>query len=132
MTYKPYETYDFQADLSKGKVGEELVKAYLYGENLEVEVKTDFMWKKTGNLYIETECYMQSTGKYEPSAYTKGYGDVWAFVIGKMVLWVPQDCLKKVVDLYGKDAECVNSQNPSRGKLIKPIHLIEMEWRRPS
>ena len=124
-TYSKY--YDFHADLRRGKVGEALAEAFLIGNEFDVEVKTDFKAKETGNLYIELECYHQSTGKYEPSGFATTKA---AFVIGQSVYFVKMDCVRRVVDLFGRDIECKNSENPSRGKLITPQQLIEMEWRR--
>ena len=123
------KTYDFQADLAKGQIGEELAKALIMGE-IEVEVKTDFKWKETGNLYIELECYHQSTGKYELSGLSTTTADYWAFVLGQSVYFSKVDCLNRVVDLFGRDVECRDSQNPSKGKLIKVEQLMDMEWRR--
>jgi hypothetical protein len=130
MTYKPYETSDFKADLSKGKDGEALAKALLLNDEIEVEVKTDLKWKETGNLYIETECYIHATGQYEPSGLSTTTADVWAFVLGQSVYYVKVDCLKRVVEHFGREVECKIEPNPSRGKLITPQQLMEMEGRR--
>lgn len=131
MTYKPKETYDFQADLRVGKVGEALVKNYLYEESVDVEVKTDVKWKKTGNLYIEDKFWSQVHGDV-PGGFKTTEADVWAFVMGKCVLWVPYDTLSRAVDKWGEEAKCTNSENPSEGRLITPGQILQMEMRRPA
>jgi hypothetical protein len=131
MTYKPYETYDFQADLRKGKVGEALVKNYLYEESVDVEVKTDFMWKKTGNVYIEDKVWSQVHGLV-PGGFQTTEADVWAFVLGKCVLWVPYDTLSRAVNEFGDPKECKNSGNPSEGRVLTPGQILQMEMRRPA
>lgn len=128
--YTAYEYSDFQADLSKGKDGEAFAEALLMGDKFKVEVKTDLKWKETGNLYIETECYIHATGQYEPSGLSTTDADVWAFVLGQSIYFVKVDCLKRVVNLFGRDIECKIEPNPSRGKLITPQQLMEMEARR--
>lgn len=125
-----FPAYDFHADLKRGQKGEAFAEALLLSDDINVEVKTDFKWKETQNIYIELECYHQSTGKYELSGLNVTTADYWAFVLGKSVLFTKVDCLKRTVELFGREVECVNSGNPSKGRVITPQQLIEMEWRR--
>lgn len=127
-TYSKY--YDFYADLKRGQVGEELAEVFLIGDAFHVEVKTDFRAKETGNLYIEMECDYGATGNYVPSGFATTKAEVAAFVFGQSVYFVKMDCVNRVVKLYGREIECRDSQNPSKGYLITPMQLIEMEWRR--
>jgi hypothetical protein len=131
MTYKPYERNDFEADLRIGKVGEALVKNYLYEEKVKVEVKRDLKWKETGNLYIEQEVWSQVHGDV-PGGFKTTDADVWAFVMGKCVLWVPHDTLSRAVLKSEREGSCDWSANPSKGKLITPGQILQMEMRRPA
>ena len=66
---------NFAYDLEVGQNGENIFADLLTGK--KIEVKTDFQASRTGNLYIEFECW----GKQSGLATTKA--DFWVFLIMK-------------------------------------------------
>lgn len=73
---------DFDVDLERGKVGEELLETFLADlqDGAKFEVKTDYRAWDTGNLYIETKQYRkpdQSDIKLSGINITKA--DWWVF-----------------------------------------------------
>lgn len=107
---------NFAYDLKFGQEGEKSVHNVLSIET--VEVKRDSKWFDTGNLYIETECYMMSSGKYEPSGLSKTEATHWAFSLDDLTVIVPTETLRTVVSRAGRSIVCNIPPNPSRGFLI--------------
>ena len=114
---------NFAYDLEFGQEGENAVRNLLTIET--VEVKRDAKWFETGNLYIETECFMMRSGEYEPSGLAKTEASHWAFSLDDLTVIVPTETLRKVVETYGRKVECKIPPNPSRGYLIKLGHISE-------
>ena len=69
---------DFDLDYGYGLQGENLVDALLRGANT-VEVKRDRRWWDTGNIFIETECYFQTSQSWEQSGLSVTKAEYWAF-----------------------------------------------------
>lgn len=117
---------DFDLDFSKGKAGENLVEGAIVAlcEGSTVEVKTDLKWQKTGNLYVETECFYQTSQSWEPSGLSVTKATHWAFVLNGLIIILPTDDLRKVVEVEGTTIECKIEPNPSRGFLIRPEHIL--------
>ncbi len=53
------------------------------------EVKRDRRWHETGNLYIEVECWYNSTQSWQASGIAVTEADYWAFVLEESVLMIP-------------------------------------------
>ena len=112
---------DFDIDLSKGKVGEALVEDTLISGT--IEVKTDLRWKDTGNIYVETECFYQTSGQWEPSGLSVTKADWWAFVLNGFFVLVRTEDLRLIVQTEGTSIDCKIEPNPSRGFLIRLDHI---------
>lgn len=84
---------DFDLDLARGQVGEQLVKRLITQEDLKVEVKSDFKAQHTGNVAIE----LQSRDK--PSGLSITTADYWAIVLnnGKQVIFIETEKLRQMV-----------------------------------
>lgn len=88
---------NFKYCLEKGKLGEDLVNKLLNNE-LSHEVKTDFMCKDTGNVFVE----FQSRGK--DSGTNISTSDYWEFVLPynstdlPCVVFIPLIKLKKLIE----------------------------------
>lgn len=112
---------DWDLDFSKGKYGEDLVVDVMSGTH--VEVKTDYQWQRTGNIYIEFSCYNNTQGKFIPSGIDTTKADWQSYVLIKdgkhpSIVTFPTSLIKRVV----KDcsiAEMNNGANPSKGYLMK-------------
>ena len=115
---------NFSTDLIFGQEGEQLVEELLTGGR-SVEVKRDAKWVKTGNLYIETECYYRAKNAWGPSGVTTTRADYWAFVLEDMVLIAPTAAVRYAVDEFGSPIACNIEPNPSKGYLITVPHLLK-------
>ena len=87
----------FDIDLAYGKVREDLVKEMLQDKKIEVKSERD-VWKRTGNIAIEYQCY----GK--PSGINATEADYWFhnLCVGEDVyatLVFKTENLKKIIDL---------------------------------
>lgn len=116
------ELSDFDLDLTVGQAGEQTVANLLTIET--VEVKTDLKWRDTGNLYVETLCWHNSTQSWELSGINVTKATHWAFNMEGMVLIVETHLLAEACRELGRPIECNIEPNPSRGVLIKPEQII--------
>jgi hypothetical protein len=116
---------DFDLDFSNGKEGEDLVEGILKDILTgTIEVKRDNKWVKTGNIYIETECFFQTSGMYEPSGLSVTKASHWAFVLENFVLILPTEDLKEIVAVEGHPISTDIEPNPTKGFLIKIDNII--------
>ena len=86
----------FDIDLAYGKVREDLIKEMLQDKKIEVKSERD-VWKRTGNIAIEYQCY----GK--PSGINATEADYWFhnLCVGEDVyatLVFKTENLKKIID----------------------------------
>jgi hypothetical protein len=114
---------DFDLDYGYGLQGENLVDALLRGANT-VEVKRDRRWWDTGNIYIETECYFQTSQSWEQSGLSVTRAEYWAFVLESGVVLVPTNHVKYAVKIFGRAITCDIEPNRSKGYLIKAEDLL--------
>jgi hypothetical protein len=113
---------NWDLDLRAGEAGESYLADLLHADT--IEVKTDRRWKDTGNIFIETECFQQSTQKWEPSGISISKATHWAFVLGNMVLIVSKNELSSAVEWLGYPVENKMPPNPSKGYIVTPQALI--------
>jgi len=116
---------DWDLDLKFGQEGESTVANLLSIET--VEVKRDARWKETGNLYIETECWYNASQSWKPSGLNVSKATHYAFVLEGMVVILPTEDLKAVVEKNGRQIECKIEPNPSKGYLIKLSNIVEYQ-----
>lgn len=114
---------NWDLDYRAGLEGESKVADLLHLDT--VEVKTDKKWVKTGNLYIETECYYQNEQAWKPSGIRVSQATHWGFVLEDSVLIVPLFRLKEVIWEVGRPITCDIQPNPSRGYLVTPAVILE-------
>lgn len=117
---------DFDLDFRKGVQGENRVERAVQGM-LEgtIEVKTDFQWKRTGNIYVETECFYQRHQDWRPSGLSVSKSDLYSFVLNDMIITIPTPLLKEVVKAHGRAIECRIEPNQTKGYLIKLSNIVE-------
>lgn len=113
---------NWDLDLRAGEAGESYVADLLHADT--IEVKTDRRWKDTGNLYVETYCFQQSSQTWEKSGVLVSKATHWAFVIDDAILIVPTRKLKQAVLDIGWHTETKMPPNPTKGYLISPSNLI--------
>jgi len=115
----------FDVDLSRGEWGENLLIDILRSHGEQLEIKTDFQWQKTGNLFIEKECWYNQLGKFDGSGITTTTSQWWVSVCvvdGKMpsISINPVSLIKKAIEMNDCPlVEMNDGQNPSRGYLVK-------------
>lgn len=112
-------------DYRDGLVGESLTAEIIK----TAEVKTDYQWQKTGNFYIEYECWYNNDGKWKPSGIEVTEANYWSLVmpvrdLKPVVLDVPTSLLKKLCKQSPK-AEMNDGANPSKGYLVKVSQIFE-------
>jgi len=116
----------FDIDLAYGKVREDLIKEMLQDKKIEVKSERD-VWKRTGNIAIEYECY----GK--PSGINATEADYWFhnLCVGEDVyatLVFKTENLKKIIDsLERKVSVNGGDHNASRMYLISLQKLFSSD-----
>ena len=116
----------FDIDLAYGKVREDLIKDMLQDKKIEVKSERD-VWKRTGNIAIEYECY----GK--PSGINATEADYWFhnLCVGEDVyatLVFKTENLKKILDsLERKVSVNGGDHNASRMYLISLQKLFDLK-----
>ena len=128
MSLKPksIDRKKFDIDLAYGKVREDLIKDMLQDKKIEVKSERD-VWKRTGNIAIEYECY----GK--PSGINATEADYWFhnLCVGEDVyatLVFKTENLKKILDsLERKVSVNGGDHNASRMYLISLQKLFDLK-----
>ena len=116
----------FDIDLAYGKVREDLIKEMLQDKKIEVKSERD-VWKRTGNIAIEYQCY----GK--PSGINATEADYWFHnlcvsedVYAKLVF--KTENLKKIIDsLERKVSVSGGDHNASRMYLVSLQKLFDVK-----
>ena len=128
MSLKPKskDRKKFDIDLAYGKVREDMIKEMLQDKKIEVKSERD-VWKRTGNIAIEYECY----GK--PSGINATEADYWFhnLCVGEDVyatLVFKTENLKKILDsLERKVSVNGGDHNASRMYLISLQKLFDLK-----
>ena len=110
---------DFRFDLMVGKLGEDYLSAIL--EDKKVEVKTDFLAHKTGNVFVEYKSRGQKSG------ISISQSDFYAFIISnENILLIETVKLKKLCRGYlGTERDVKGGDhNTSFGILLPLTDLI--------
>jgi hypothetical protein len=115
----------FDLDFRYGYAGEQLVEELLTNGKT-VEVKRDRRWHETGNLYIEVQCWYNSTQSWQASGIAVTEADYWAFVLEENVLMIPTVNVIQAINKYGRQITCEIPPNKSRGFLITVNDLLSV------
>ena len=128
--------YRWDLDLSVGEWGENLLAKILQDAGGHIEVKTDLQWQRTGNIFVETECFYVNENKVKPSALNTSEAEYYAFILPwpnrlPLIKIIPTELLKLVVKAKGKLIPAnQDGRNPTEGYLIK-LQDIEDFMRTP-
>ena len=126
LTPKSKDRKKFDIDLAYGKVREDMIQDMLQDKKIEVKSERD-VWKRTGNIAIEYECY----GK--PSGINATEADYWFhnLCVGEDVyatLVFKTENLKKILDsLERKVSVNGGDHNASRMYLISLQKLFDLK-----
>jgi len=108
---------DFSHDLEIGQIGEKALGNIL--ENKKVEVKTDFIAQRTGNVFVEYE----SRGK--PSGIAKSQADYWCFVLSNhQIVLITSEKLKEIARKHLGKSVLGGDNNTSKGVLVPVKELL--------
>lgn len=114
---------DWDIDFRDGYAGEETVAKLLSIDT--VEVKTQRMWKHTGNLFIEFTQLKQTKDNWELSGILKSKATHYAFVLEELVLIVPTRKLWEYCQQYPRTTTNRDSATPGVGYLVNVNHLLQ-------
>ena len=126
LTPKSKDRKKFDIDLAYGKVREDMIQDMLQDKKIEVKSERD-VWKRTGNIAIEYECY----GK--PSGINATEADYWFhnLCVGEDIyatLIFKTENLKKILDsLERKVSVNGGDHNASRMYLISLQKLFDVK-----
>ena len=126
LTPKSKDRKKFDIDLAYGKVREDMIKEMLQDKKIEVKSERD-VWKRTGNIAIEYECY----GK--PSGINATEADYWFhnLCVGEDIyatLIFKTENLKKIIDsLERKVSVSGGDHNASRMYLVSLQKLFDVK-----
>lgn len=116
----------YDLDRAVGAAGERLTAetARLLAEG-RVEVKTDVRALDTGNVYLEHASII--AGAWAPSGIVTTEAEVWAFVVGPVLITVPVSHLRALRSealAAMRFAECSTGENPTKGVLVPLSRLV--------
>jgi hypothetical protein len=123
----------FDADFTRGKVGENLVDTFLYAlEGGTIEVKTDYQVTKTGKFYIEFEQWSKGRAP-KPSGISTTRSTHWVLAsptgIGGVL--VETSWLRRLIfegdNIFTTGSQSIanDKTNGSTGYLIPAKHVYE-------
>lgn len=119
MKYSSSFTYD----LSVGENGEDWVSLIFNGKE-NIEVKTDRLAHRTGNIFIEYEC------RGKPSGIATSTATYWIYRVDETdsAVIVPIEKLKQVCRVAFKEGKiCLGGDNNlSKGVLVPIAHLFRV------
>lgn len=127
MSCNPNHQPDFDLDLERGQVKEQLVRRLLSNDqdHLRVEVKADYRAtgpQGTGNHFVE----LSSKGR--PSGIMVTNSDYWAVALdnGKVIMVPTEDVRELVAEALaeGRTARMPNGSHPTEGALIPLAKLV--------
>jgi hypothetical protein len=111
----------FTHDLNFGEKAEDWINE-IFNDGKLVEVKSDRLAHKTGNVYIEYEC------RNKPSGIATTTAHYWIYRIqqNNIAIIIPTERLKEICRVYYKEGRIMlgGDNNLSKGFLIPLIDLI--------
>lgn len=116
---------DLRWDITKpkGDEGEALIRklrsAVLNGT---WEVKNDAGVRRYGNFYFEVAS--RNARGWEPSGLNTTKASMWVHVFDYGFIGLPTWALRNIVRDEGKPKECSESQNPTKGRVVRSDLLI--------
>lgn len=117
---------DFDIDAAVGRQGELLVNSVIAAlRDGTAEVKTDERAAQTGNVYVEWSCLRRNA--WHPSGIAATKADVWAVVIGRVVIVAPREVvLEAAREAYreGRRVACTVGSHPTQGVTLPIDSLI--------
>lgn len=125
--------FNFKNDLQYGQIGEALVQSMLDAlANGSFEIKTDRY--RNGNMVIETDQNPMLQGwKKSGINVTKAVWWVYVYALDGSITIIHIDRLKRYLrlnkQLFNENTKRIfaeNSENPAKGWILKPRHVMDM------
>jgi len=111
---------DFDLDAEVGRQAELYVASIADAlRDGTVEVKADEKARRTGNVFIEYECFRQ--GEWRRSGIATTAAEVWAIVVAGEVMSAAPSRMVRHVARYSRPherRECMRGSHPTRGVVI--------------
>ena len=109
---------DFKYDLELGQLGEQKLSEILHHKR--IEVKTDLLTPKTGNVFIEY------SSRNKPSGIATTQAEYYAIVIGETIILKTTTELKSIARKYLNTKRDVlgGDNNTSKGVLVPIVDLV--------
>jgi hypothetical protein len=118
---------DFDIDAAVGHQGQLFVETAMdaIGSLESVEVKTDEETARTGNVYLECECWV--SGAWTPSGVNRS-AVLWAHVVcGRVVIFAPRELVRDVaMSKAAKPKACMRGSHPTRGRVLPLPQFVAM------
>ena len=114
---------DFDIDYEQGRQGELFVRNLVASIGTErIEVKTDAVAAKTGQVFIELEC------RRRPSGIQTSKSEFWAFVLpGDFVIIAKTSAVRELALMaraQGRVKECMRGSHPTVGAVVRLHNLV--------
>ncbi len=119
---------DFDVDLMHGEAAESWVHDLVVDGAKRGEVKSDRMFSRTGNMYVEYECRGRD-GIWRPSGLATTKSELWFHILGDsgVALVISSQRLKdacRQMFRQGRTAEEKDGSNPTKGVLVNAVDFI--------
>jgi hypothetical protein len=120
-------TPEWDLQVNRGALGQQLVWDVMVEDAERVEVKTDAMAHRTGNVFVEVRQFVG--GGWRPSGINVTTSDVWVFRVRDVTIAVPLPRLREAVRQFGRFTHG-NSEGgvPTEGYLVPILALLAVEW----
>jgi hypothetical protein len=110
----------------EGDKGERIANRLLNHNLQTIEVKNDQQAKRTGNVFIETQCYNETTRKWYPSGINSTKASAWLYIFREKpfsAIIIQTSILKLIAKNY-PEREAARTSPPAKGVLIAIPALI--------
>lgn len=120
----------FDFDVRRGKVGEEYVGTILEDiASSSIEVKTDYGFNKTGNVYVEFE-QQKVSGEWAASGIASSEAKYWVFAFANGAFFIEREKLKDICRQYYPHyvvERAGNSNSSATRGIILPVEKLMLE-----
>lgn len=118
--------YSHDRTYELGQEAEQVVDAFFKGPIANIEIKRDMRWIDTGNIFVETHCFYQESGKYEESGLLVTNAPDWVFVLGRGKLVIPAPVLLPLIERpESRRVQNKTGLNPTWGNILNVASTLK-------
>jgi len=135
MNFNKNNKFDFEADpkLINGTLMEKIFSEHITNFKFEVKSENQFMWNKTGNIYIEFEQFIN--GEWTPSGIDVTHSQYWVHVLKDfennfmIPIMLPTQWLKeRITTLLKHELASISSKDKTEDGTATRGYLIPLKW----